>query len=532
MRRAFLWHTGLVVRTRTIPVAAIALLGAGISLTQAARADEPRADGVFAEWTVSQRIATDPAGDATGAFDVRNVYANNRGTRLFLRFDTSTTLNIQSGAISDGTLRVQIDMPGNRALTIDLRGKALWRDNDTALGVGWAEVGYTTAATYATNEFELVVDLAMFGVVVGSPITINFSSSDSLSTSAPYTMSQPAVPPLRRSAARAAGTVFRIASVNTEQTGLLNSTRRPKLLRLVDAMNADVYCFQEEYSSTTSQVATHLTSTDPMEDGASWNVHKNNDCVIASRSPLLALPSPNTATAAAVIDLPAPGAADAIVVFSIHHKCCGYIGSTEDTTRITQMNGLITTLNSLRGGSLGATFEPYRQAPAIVIGDWNLVGSITPLSLLTDPTGPNMVDAFPPHLIGEECTTWRGAPTGAGSFTPGRLDFLAHSAVGLSRRGSFVLDSATLNSTELAALGLQAGDSAATDHNMLVGDFSWIAPPSCSGDANADNVIDGADIAVVLSNWSGSGAGDVNHDNTVDSADITTVLANFGGSCP
>lgn len=516
-------------------VCAVSIL-ACLTACGTARAVEPRLDGFPVEWTPADLIATDPAGDATGAFDVRNLYATNRGTRLFLRFDIGATLNLQSGDAANGTLRVQIAMPNSRFLTIDTRNKSLWRDNNTGLPVTWLAVGYSTAPTHASNEFELNVDLSTFGVVVGSPITINFSQSDTLAAGANYVMSNAAVTPTRRSASRPVGTQFRIASVNTQQTGLLNATQRPPLLRLCDAMNADIYCFQEEYNSTAAQVDTHITSADPMEDAANWNVHKNNDCVIASRSPLLALPSPNTATAGAVVDLPAAGTDDAVVVFSIHPKCCGYTGNSDDTQRISQMTGLISTLNNLRSGALGAAFEPYRQAPAIIIGDWNLVGSRTPLDMVTNPAGPNMIDAVPPHLIGEEVTTWRGTSTGAGSFTPGRLDLIAHGpAVDLTLTGSFVLDSATLNAAELAALGLQAADSASTDHNMLVGDFSFAAPPppACEGDANGDRQVNFADVTAVLANWGTPGpAGDANHDMTVNFADATSVLANWGNACP
>lgn len=510
--------------------------GASALVAACSHAVEPRLDGLYPEWSPADLIATDPAGDNTGAFDVRNIYAASRGSRLFLRFDTGSVRNLQSGNSSDGTLRVQITMPASRALTIDLRSRTLWSDNNTGQTVPWSAVGYSTAPTFADDEFELSVDLAMFGVGVGSAITINFSQDDSLAAAAPYTMSAAAVPPARRPASRAAGTTFRVASVNTEQTGLLNSTRRPPLLRLCDAVDADIYCFQEEYSSSASQVDTYLTSIDPMEDGADWIIHKNNDCAIASRSPLLALPSPNTATAGAVIDLPEPGPDDAVVVFSIHPKCCGYIGSSEDVQRTSQMNGLISTLNSLRSGALGASFEPYRNAPVIIIGDWNLVGSRTPLDLVLDPLGPDLSEALPANLIGEDVMTWRGGGSSPGSFTPGRLDLIAYGPVaGLSHQGSFVLDSQLLNAAELASLGLQSVDSTATDHNMLVGDFTFAAspPPECEGDANGDAAVDFADITAALVNWGGAGpTGDADHDGSVSFADITAVLVNWGRACP
>lgn len=503
----------------------------GLGGCHRALAGEPRLDGLFDEWTPAHLIAADPAGDATGAFDVTTVYATNRGSRLFLRFDIGSIRNLQSGATADGTLRVHISMPNNRALTIDIRSRALWRDNNPNLTVSWLAVGYSTAPTYAASEFELSVDLAMFGVGVGSAIAINFSGSDALAAGADFVMSEPAVPPARRPASPAPGTAYRIASLNTEQTGLLNSTRRPMLLRLIDAVNADIYCFQEEYNSSSAQVRTHLLSVDPTEDGANWTVHKNNDCVIATRWSLTPLPSPNTATAGAVVDF---GDGNAIVVFSIHPKCCGYIGSTEDTTRISQMNGLIGVLNNLRAGVLGAALLPYRQAPAIIIGDWNLVGSRTPLDMVLDPLGPNLTEALPANLIGEDVMTWRGSSTGSGSFSPGRLDLLAYDAArGLNMTGAFLLDSQLLNAAELAALGLQSADSTASDHLMMVGDFAFAAPPpACPGDADGDGLVSFADITSVLTHWGGSGVfGDANGDGMVNFADITEALTHWGSVC-
>ena len=70
---------------------ALAIAFSFTALSVTARADEPRLDGLFLEWSSANLIATDPAGDATGAFDIQNVYATNRGTHLFLRFDISLT---------------------------------------------------------------------------------------------------------------------------------------------------------------------------------------------------------------------------------------------------------------------------------------------------------------------------------------------------------------------------------------------------------------------------------------------------------
>ena len=504
------------------------------ALSVAARADEPRLDGLFLEWSSANLIATDPAGDATGAFDIQNVYAINRGTRLFLRFDISSTLNMQSGLSTDGTLIVQIAMPNNRFLSIDMRNRKIWHDNDPALTVTNESVGYAVAPSYASNEFELGIDLQMFGVVLGSPITINFSSSDSLTSAATYTIALSNVIITQgRSADRSPGTTFRIASLNTYVTGLLNSTQRPQIQRLVDAMNADIYCFQEEYYSYPEDIAQALAEANPMEDGATWNVSQYYDMAIASRSPLISLSS-GSGRHGVIVDLPGEGPEDAVVIFSIHPKCCGYIGSSSDLTRISQMNGLITTVTDLRAGTLGSQYEPYRQAPVIIIGDWNLVGSRTPLDLVTNPAGLNMVDALPANLIGEDVMTWR-TNTGE-TFCPGRLDLMAYQASnGLDLLGSFILDSALLNPAELLTLGLQSTDSSCSDHLMLVGDFRFSAgDPNCVGDLNQDHAVDSADLGTLLGLFGpcqSADPGDFNFDAAIDSSDLGTMLGNFG-PCP
>ena len=497
-----------------------------------AHADEPRLDGLFLEWSSANLIATDPSGDATGAFDIQKVYATNRGTRLFLRFDIGSTLNMQSGLTTDGTLIAQIAMPNGKFLSMDMRNKLLWRDNDPLLTVTNESVNYAVAPSYASNEFELAIDLSAFGVVLGSPITINFSSSDSLASAAAYTMSQSEIVAARRSANRTPGTTFRIASLNTYATGLLNSTQRPQIQRLVDAMNADIYCFQEEFNSYPEDIAQALAEANPMEDGATWNVSQYYDMAIASRSPIISL-SNSSGRKGVIVDLPGEGPEDAVVIFSIHPKCCGYIGDSNDVTRISQMNSLITRVTDLRAGKLGSQYEQYRQAPIIIIGDWNLVGSRTPLDLVTDPAGLHMVDAMPAHLIGEDVMTWR---TKSGeTFCPGRLDLMAYQDMnGLDLLGSFILDSALLNSSELSALDLLSTDSSCSDHLMLVGDFVFSSGTStCVSDLDGSGLVDSADVALVLLGMGECShcAEDLDGSGLVDSADVALVLLDMG-NCP
>ncbi len=70
---------------------------------------------------------------------------------------------------------------------------------------------------------------------------------------------------------------------------------------------------------------------------------------------------------------------------------------------------------------------------------------------------------------------------------------------------------------------------------LLPSGADWVVLVDCScADTNGDGVVDLADLAVILSNFGGSGAladGDVTGDGTIDLFDLARVLAEFGTTC-
>jgi hypothetical protein len=47
------------------------------------------------------------------------------------------------------------------------------------------------------------------------------------------------------------------------------------------------------------------------------------------------------------------------------------------------------------------------------------------------------------------------------------------------------------------------------------------------GDLNGDFLVNSLDLAILLSNWLGTGSGDCNGDGIVDSRDIAVLLSNW-----
>jgi hypothetical protein len=68
-------------------------------------------------------------------------------------------------------------------------------------------------------------------------------------------------------------------------------------------------------------------------------------------------------------------------------------------------------------------------------------------------------------------------------------------------------------------------------HDWYVDNYTVFAP-SCVGDANADSVVDGADLGMLLGAWGGIAPGlDLNFDGVIDGADLGLLLGAWG-ACP
>ncbi|MFG0257462.1 MAG: hypothetical protein ACF8GE_06135 [Phycisphaerales bacterium JB043] len=492
------------------------LLGCVLCVAQSvgALAQTLAADSLYDDWDGIPLATLDPSGDASGVFDLASVYVTSRGTDLFLRFDIGVARNLIAGSGSDGDFRVDITHD-SKLLRLDYRNRTVTWDGGS---MSWVDIGARLHSTYASSEFELRVDMSSIGASTGDTISINFSGSDSLATSLSHTLSAPGVPQVRRDPAPHVDADFRIASLNTRSTGTQSGSRASTIARLLDGVDAEIYCLQEEYSSSVSDLESYLDTTDPLENGLPWNVVKNNDNAIATQHTILEVPSTDNSYAAALVDF---GGGDSVLVLSIHPKCCGYIGSSEDTRRIDQATEMRATIDAFQSGSFGSPLDGYAGSPVIVVGDWNLVGSRTPLDIVM---GADQQELLLRNLIGDDVITWRNDSS---SFAPGRLDLLSHTGNDLFPLHSYVFDSERLDASELSLLAMLSDDSLASDHLMLVADFSFDAPP-LSADLNGDGFVDGADLGLLLGQWGSAGATDLNSDGTTNGSDLGLLLAQWG----
>ncbi len=68
------------------------------------------------------------------------------------------------------------------------------------------------------------------------------------------------------------------------------------------------------------------------------------------------------------------------------------------------------------------------------------------------------------------------------------------------------------------------------NNNILPEEFA-ASVPQCMGDLNADDVVDGQDLGLLLAEWGSDGQGDLDDNDVVDGQDLGLLLADWG-ACP
>lgn len=267
--------------------------------------------------------------------------------------------------------------------------------------------------------------------------------------------------------AKAPGTI-RVVSYNVLKSKLM--TEPNSFARLFQVLDADVLLIQEwdaDPATATAWFTAVVNGQHPW-----YALSEGSDVAIVSPYPITPLTSEaitiqgsngNPETVRAVDGIVSTPAGD-IAVTSVHLKCCGTAGSSEDTKRLAQAKAINSALRS--------AFSPAGAPLVRVIGgDFNLVGTRAPLDAMCagiDTDGSDLGVAMPVVLGDTAVYTWNDPQS---EFPAGRLDFLVFSDASAQAVNAFVIDTSRLSMKALARMGLDARDSSASDHLPVVVDL-------------------------------------------------------------
>ena len=235
---------------------------------------------------------------------------------------------------------------------------------------------------------------------------------------------------------------FRIVSYNMFWDELFRDEEGlEELERLIHAVDADVYNFQEVAATESATAQFWFDLIAPLPDGRSWEVHKGRNQLIISRHPLsmqqINVPGGRRGIAMALVDLPDSSFENDLFLLNNHFPCC-----QNETGRQVEANAIADWLQDAI--TSGGDFDLPPDTAISVLGDLNIVGGPIPLDTLIDGRnglapdwdGSSLADARPVHNgTGLDEWTWRDDGSG---FAPGVLDFVLYTDSVLDVSHSYV----------------------------------------------------------------------------------------------
>lgn len=260
---------------------------------------------------------------------------------------------------------------------------------------------------------------------------------------------------------------LRVMSFNVLKNGPVSKPE--PFRRLLDVLDPDVIMFQEWDQGSAGDIAQWLAFN---KTGQSWyvakpdaDISKGGGVIVASRFPILQnfgnikVGEKPVRAVGAVIDTPM----GPVVATSLHLKCCGSAGGEEDLRRMDEAKAI--------NAAVMRASDASKASIRVIAGDFNLVGSRPPLDLVRqglDVDGTDLAIADAQTLGDSLVETWSEEEN---EFSPGRLDYMVYSDASASVKNAFVFNARRLSAAALARLGLDAEDSAASDHMPVVVDL-------------------------------------------------------------
>jgi endonuclease/exonuclease/phosphatase family metal-dependent hydrolase len=289
----------------------------------------------------------------------------------------------------------------------------------------------------------------------------------------------------------------------------------PSLERVFQAVDADVWAFQEMADRNSLDVRNALNAAVPLGNGQSWFAFQRSSQIIASRYPIVdpvfSVPGVPRSPTIASIDLPDDQYDRDLHLINLHLDA----GSRSSDRFNRQFEGdrIVDYLRDTRDPTSSVAL-PFEQ-PVIVLGDLNdfdatnavptlITGDIINENVFGNDSPPDwdgtaLLDPMPTQngVVGGSLTTFQG------SFFNSRLDFQFYTDAVMTHTNAFVLRTATMSSAALQAAGLLSNDTffdpstGLVDHLPVVVDYA-ITSAELLGDFDNDGDVDAEDVDFYL----------------------------------
>lgn len=492
-------------------------------------------DNQFSDWSNLPHINSDG-----GVFVSGSITSNAEW--LFIHIELNEEVGLDENVLPN-ELKLLLDLDNNPNTGVDYAQQGLGVD----LLINWAdrqairytngsgiesfnEVGMLCSPTYSSTEFELAFRRETTQVE-GPFINVKWYDGDS-QTGFPengllHVLNETADPWIPMSIARPSGTLNRIAFWN--MNGRMDQgSAQAAMERILQAVSPDIIGFSEVSNVSANFVQSLLNDWIPLEDGASWNVVKDDyDLMVASKGNILSSHAFVTRQFPVLLEAH-PDWQVPMLFTSSHMKCCG--GSNNEAQRQAEADEYMAFLRNSINGEGDLAPDLSANAPILYGGDLNMVGLDDPIqTLLTGDISNESAHGpdFQPDWDGTSLTeyailqsdhpvdyTWMSSSLSS-EWMPGKLDYIIASDATVAFKGGFSIRTAEMTSARLTELGLLAGDAlAASDHFIIVADIGLGDLIGFVPDSDEDGINDEEDNCVLIPNsnqfdFNNDGVGDV-----------------------
>lgn len=458
---------------------AAAAVGFSLFVLGCARTGPVRVDGLTGEWARGVELTGDgdwvylrfsPGGEPY------TLQAGSGPTRVLLDTDSSVETGM---AFTDGEVTLGVDVEielspvradGSAGSGTSVRTHTS-ADPAGAPGqeIGHAGAGFHFAPTYASGEYELRVSREKLGLTGAAHVTAAVRHGDWTEvfsgTIGPMTATADGATGAGAAVPTKTLGDLRVQSWNVERGGPVGNPG--PFGRVIRGLVADVVLLQEWWDGDDETINAWFGEHAAVPNRRWQAVAKPEAGVaVVTSLPILrrldepvGIPGERDVRFVGAVVMTGKGP---VLVGSMHLKCCGSYGSEEDLRRVREAEAI--------RAFVSGVIDRMGVRTVILGGDLNLVGSRPPLDTLAaglDVDGTDLAIADPGVLGDRAVYTWRDDGMG---FSPGRLDWVLVGDAQATIRRAFVLDTSLADPEALAGLGIEAGDSAATDHLAVVVD--------------------------------------------------------------
>ena len=471
-------------------------------------------DGNFEDWSNVDYLIDD-ANDKTG-LEIRSMGIVDDDRYLYFFVELNSEINLQQ----NNTLSLLIDLDNNASTGQQSNGLGIEFIYDFGERRGLLngrqvfhdDIDFFSIPTVSSDRFELAISKDKIYESSSAPSAIKamFRLGQSNSDFAPnpntiseFTFSNTNFTRPFYSLEKDLNTDLRILSYNVLRDNIFNFARETNFRNILNAIQADLMCFQEIYDFDENQLLLKLELIGLIDESENWFAVKDGrDLITVSKYPII----DHTEVAGnSFVQIQTPEGV--LSVFNCHLPCCD-----NDAERRDEIDQLLVFLREALVAENNYDIPPF--SPYIFLGDMNLVGSADQLMSLTngditanfiygddvvmDYGNGDLAIAKTANTLFPGLFTWYNPES---TFPPGQLDFIIYTDSQLDIKNVFALNTEGLTQNQLNEFGLNIGDTRlASDHSPLVMDFSFSASSSVQpiADLNFTVIPNPASGSVVL----------------------------------